>query len=213
MTFRHFLTHLGLRNGLLYGELNSASSQLTHFVTTAELLLVDLLPSIQDMSQHVESSHFLHHYLNQSMLADWPRHDDGDNDQDTSPPPARFQDGTEMPLGLTRRLHHWEYGFIQLVHLGLLRQDTIDNRGDYGYHVNHFYNTCCRYVEALPPHGKFQFREQLASLQRVCDVFKSSSAASNVAEYEKMLSKLQKSVSDIDSTLKNINIQKVRDKV
>ena len=79
--------------------------------------------------------------------------------------------------------------------------------------VNQFYNTCCRYVEALPPHGKFQFREQLASLQRVCDVFKSSSAASNVAEYEKMLSKLQKSVSDIDSTLKNINIQKVRDKV
>ena len=79
--------------------------------------------------------------------------------------------------------------------------------------VNNFHNTCVRYVDALPPHGKFHFREQLTSLQRICDVFKSTSAASNVAEYEKMMTKLQKSVADIETALKNVNIQKVRDKV
>ena len=78
--------------------------------------------------------------------------------------------------------------------------------------VDKFYTLCQSYVESLPPHGKFQFRELLVTLQNISDSLKTSSGG-NINEYDKLMGNLQKAVSDIDLALKNINIQKIRDKV
>ena len=78
--------------------------------------------------------------------------------------------------------------------------------------VNSFFHSCHGYVESLPPHGKFKFREFLNSLQSIAENLKTCSSA-NIGEYDKILGNLQKAIQDIDSALKNINIQKITDKV
>ncbi len=67
--------------------------------------------------------------------------------------------------------------------------------------VQSFYITCSSYVESLPPHGKFQFRELLTALQKIAESLKMCSS-SNVKEYDKILSELQHSIKEIGSALK-----------
>ena len=47
--------------------------------------------------------------------------------------------------------------------------------------VRAFYNACSTYVEALPPHGKFQFREMLESLNEIADGLRTGASESLLA--------------------------------
>ena len=66
--------------------------------------------------------------------------------------------------------------------------------------VQSFYTACSSYVESLPPHGKFQFRELLTNLQAVAESLKTCSGG-NAREYDKLLSRLQNSIRDINTVL------------
>ena len=66
--------------------------------------------------------------------------------------------------------------------------------------VQSFYRACSGYVESLPPHGKFHFRELLTSLQKISENLKTCSA-SNVKEYDRLLGDLLNSVKEIDAKL------------
>ena len=66
--------------------------------------------------------------------------------------------------------------------------------------VQSFYSACSSYVESLPPHGKFQFRELLTNLQAIAESLKTCSGG-NAREYDKLLSKLQNSIRDINAVL------------
>lgn len=66
--------------------------------------------------------------------------------------------------------------------------------------VQSFYDACSGYVESLPPHGKFHFRELLTTLQGLAENLKTCSG-SNVKEYDKLLGKLQSTIRDIDTKL------------
>ena len=66
--------------------------------------------------------------------------------------------------------------------------------------VQSFYTACSSYVESLPPHGKFQFRELLTNLQAVAESLKTCSGG-NAREYDKLLSRLQNSIRDINAVL------------
>jgi hypothetical protein len=66
--------------------------------------------------------------------------------------------------------------------------------------VQSFYKACSGYVESLPPHGKFLFRELLTSLQKISENLKTCSS-SNVKEYDRLLGDLQNSVKEIDAKL------------
>ena len=63
-----------------------------------------------------------------------------------------------------------------------------------------FHKSCADYVESLPPHGKFHFKELLNSLQAVAESLKMCSG-SNMAEYDKVLADLQKAVKDIETVI------------
>jgi len=64
--------------------------------------------------------------------------------------------------------------------------------------VQAFRRACSRYVESLPPHGKFQFREMLSMLATVEEGLKTG----NVREYDKILVTLQSSLKGIEAALK-----------
>lgn len=64
-----------------------------------------------------------------------------------------------------------------------------------------FYDACARYVESLPPHGKFKFQELLNRLERVADGLKTCSSSSS-SIYDKLLTDLCNSVLEIDNVLK-----------
>ena len=66
--------------------------------------------------------------------------------------------------------------------------------------VQGFYDACSGYVESLPPHGKFHFRELLTTLQGLAENLKTCSG-SNVKEYDKLLGRLQSTIKDIDTKL------------
>ncbi len=66
--------------------------------------------------------------------------------------------------------------------------------------VQSFYTACSSYVESLPPHGKFQFRELLINLQDIAESLKTCSGG-NAKEYDKLLSRLQNSIRDINGVL------------
>ncbi len=66
--------------------------------------------------------------------------------------------------------------------------------------VQSFYTACFSYVESLPPHGKFQFRELLTNLQAIAESLKTCSGG-NAREYDKLLSRLQNSIRDINAVL------------
>ena len=66
--------------------------------------------------------------------------------------------------------------------------------------VQSFYTACSSYVESLPPHGKFQFRELLTNLQAIAESLKTCSGG-NAREYDKLLSRLQNSIRDINTVL------------
>ncbi|KAK2155206.1 hypothetical protein LSH36_246g03000, partial [Paralvinella palmiformis] len=66
--------------------------------------------------------------------------------------------------------------------------------------VKTFYTACSGYVESLPPHGKFHFRELLTTLQKISENLKTCST-SNVKEYDRLLGDLQNSVKEIDAKL------------
>ena len=62
--------------------------------------------------------------------------------------------------------------------------------------VQSFYNTCSSYVEGLPPHGKFHFRELLNTLQNVAESLKTCSG-SNAKDYDRLLTELHNSIKEI----------------
>jgi hypothetical protein len=64
--------------------------------------------------------------------------------------------------------------------------------------VQAFYDTCSRYVEGLPPHGKFHFRELLTTLQNIAECLKMCSG-SNAKDYDKLLTQLHNSINDINN--------------
>ena len=66
--------------------------------------------------------------------------------------------------------------------------------------VQQFYKACSNYVESLPPHGKFQFREHLTKLQNIAENLKTCSG-SNAKEYDRLLTDLQSSIKDINAVL------------
>ena len=66
--------------------------------------------------------------------------------------------------------------------------------------VQSFYDACSSYVESLPPHGKFHFRELMTTLQSLAESLKTCSG-SNVREYDKLLGRLQTAIKDIDVKL------------
>ena len=66
--------------------------------------------------------------------------------------------------------------------------------------VQSFYMACSSYVESLPPHGKFQFRELLTELQAIAEDLKTCSGG-NAREYDKLLSRLHNSIRDINAVL------------
>ena len=59
--------------------------------------------------------------------------------------------------------------------------------------VQSFHRTCSGYVESLPPHAKFQFREILATLEKVADGLR----ASGGRDHDRLLVTLQNSVHSI----------------
>jgi hypothetical protein len=65
-------------------------------------------------------------------------------------------------------------------------------------HASNFCNACASYVDSLPPHGKFQFRELLTSLQTVADGLKTC----NASAYEKKVAELRSLVADISTAVK-----------
>ena len=65
-------------------------------------------------------------------------------------------------------------------------------------HAMNFHNACASYVDSLPPHGKFQFRELLASLQTVADGLKTC----NAGAYEKKVAELRTLAADISTAIK-----------
>ena len=67
--------------------------------------------------------------------------------------------------------------------------------------VQTFYKSCFSYVESLPPHGKFQFRELLNTLQSIAESLKTCSG-SNVREYDRIMTDLENSIKDINNVLK-----------
>lgn len=61
-----------------------------------------------------------------------------------------------------------------------------------------FHTACTAYVDSLPPHGKFQFRELLTSLQTVADGLKMC----NASAYEKKVGELRSLAADISTAVK-----------
>lgn len=67
--------------------------------------------------------------------------------------------------------------------------------------VQTLHRICSNYVESLPPHGKFQFREILSSLETVAEGLKMSSGSS-MKDYDRLLVNLQSCLRGIEGTLK-----------
>ena len=65
--------------------------------------------------------------------------------------------------------------------------------------VNLFYRSCSSYVESLPPHGKFHFRELLGTLQKLSENLKTCPATSK--DSDTLLSDLQHSIKEIVNVL------------
>ena len=64
--------------------------------------------------------------------------------------------------------------------------------------VQSFYNACSSYVESLPPHGKFHFRELLTTLQKIAESLKTCSG-SNAKDYDRLLTELHNSINEINN--------------
>lgn len=67
--------------------------------------------------------------------------------------------------------------------------------------VNTLHRICSSYVESLPPHGKFQFREILSLLETVAEGLKTGSGGSG-KEYDRLLVTLQNCLRGIEGALK-----------
>ena len=67
--------------------------------------------------------------------------------------------------------------------------------------VQSFHRVCCSFVESLPPHGKFQFREMIATLESVAEGLKTASGG-NTKDCDKLLVNLQSLLKSIDGALK-----------
>lgn len=67
--------------------------------------------------------------------------------------------------------------------------------------VQLLHRMCCNYVESLAPHGKFQFREILSSLETVTDGLKTSSGSSS-KQYDHLLVGLQSCLRAVEGAIK-----------
>lgn len=67
--------------------------------------------------------------------------------------------------------------------------------------VNTLHRVCSSYVESLPPHGKFQFREILSLLETVAEGLKTGSGG-GAKEYDRLLVTLQNCLRGIEGALK-----------
>ena len=111
-----------------------------------------------------------------------------DKDQDEDDTPV----SKETLLSLSQSLK------ISLDNLNSRKSKHTSNFMHLSEEVQTFYNACSSYVEGLPPHGKFHFRELLTTLENIAESLKTCSG-SNAKDYDRLLTELTNSINEINN--------------